>query len=397
MLHSFRSSLSILVLSGSFGCVTESEELSSTTEQPLGFSVASTSDALLELSHCPDAPTTAVLIQQLRAQLGRYFSTLDVQSVCTADGKARIGIWTTNAFDEPHRVWELANIAPSLHAGEDLAYVFTASVIQQAAAIVWARTPKVTNAYNAIIGDLLHTNDVHLVSMDPIAFGPPNTVATTVHGFVDGSAFGFGFTLDFTSTTTDILGLGIPQSSFTHLACSSSTSTIVEDPGPDSYSPTGLASAGCSVVNALPTQLMIPAGYKWLFDYTRTSVSAAGIQIGARQGALVSRDPAVSLTGPSILVVEPEDQTTSGIYVATTTDLRPPLQYSWTVTNGSAPAFNPAKATFTIPANMPAMSERLVELTVQDADGLRSIADHQVQIQRDPCGTNNQHIPNCGP
>ena len=253
------------------------------------------------------------------------------------------------------------------------------------------------------------SNEDHLQSIQPVQLVVPDRVFTTVHGYVDAEIVGVYDPLDFTSTTTDTIALAgvVPT-------CTASTSTTVEFPGPDKVCPSPdepgknctHASAGCPFIDALPVSMPLGGGWKLPINYVRASVSSAGIAAGATFGAEEMRTPSATILGKRILLADRGDKTVQDFFSVQVSDMRPPLLIKWTVANGSAspsasvspPGKMSTTATFNLPAFMPPIVSRDVSVTVSDADNL-SIPPTKVkvQIQRDPCSTNNQHIPNCDP
>ena len=84
----------------------------------------------------------------------------------------------------------------------------------------------------------------------------------------------------------------------------------------------------CRIAALLPPQVLLPGLYlKEVFTYTRLNVNPDGITVaGSLKSAL--RTPAVSITGPNSLKVEPGDLA-EGLFHAITTDLRLPLTLTW--------------------------------------------------------------------
>lgn len=367
----------------------------------------STVDAVLEVSLCLKNPafatTESTIVAQLKESFARYFPFVDVQAVCTTDKtRERFGVWTTGTLSEPARRGELAGRATILRAGENFAVLFTDGIVQEATDAAWAQQPKTIVDVESF-QPFGFSNEDHLQSIEPVTLAAPNKVFNVIHGYVDAEISGVYEPLDFTSTTTDTIGVAkmVPT-------CSSSTFTQIEDPAPDQECPSPAepgkhclgASAGCPFIDGLPVSVPVTKGKKIPLNYLRASVSSAGIAAGAAFGDEVDRTPSAIILGKRILTVDVGDQTAQDFFSVQVSDMVPPLVIAWKVANGSASPVGgmSTTATFNLPSPVPPVMSRAVSVTVTDADGL-SIppTSVNVQIQRDPCSVHNPHVPNCDP
>jgi hypothetical protein len=140
---------------------------------------------------------------------------------------------------------------------------------------------------------------------------------------------------------------------------------------------------GCRIAQMLPRPFLLPGSWmKVLFTFTRVNaIDGIGLTL-AGTWELLARNPGVWIEGPLSMVVEP-GQPIVGHFDARPTDLRYPLTFSWTSTNGTAPGTDPTTMTWSIPSlGVGQTTLRNLTLVVTDADGNQASAWRQIRISK---------------
>ena len=161
--------------------------------------------------------------------------------------------------------------------------------------------------------------------------------------------------------------------------------------------PAGASGAGCAAAGMIPKEIMIPLGLKVVARYSRLAVNAGGLFVGGRFD-VIAREPIVTLNGPTNLTVEEgASADITRVYTASTTDMRPGLQYAWAC-DGEVLTPNASSTSVRFSTAGAAVGDvltRRVSVAVTDADGLHATAETVARIHVVPADDGEGLPPVC--
>jgi hypothetical protein len=151
------------------------------------------------------------------------------------------------------------------------------------------------------------------------------------------------------------------------------------------------ASAACATCSGLvdpaalrllPSEILLPQGLKLTAAYHRFSVGPQGVTLGGTW-SLTERRPAVMIVQPARISAEFPNLSCMAQLRLRSTDLRPPLQVSWSADGLVAnPGARSTPILFDVPYARPAqVVPKAVAVRVKDSDGLTAEARMKVQVQ----------------
>jgi len=146
-------------------------------------------------------------------------------------------------------------------------------------------------------------------------------------------------------------------------------------------------SATCSglepaALRLLPSEILLPGGLKLTAAYQRFSSGPQGVTAGGTW-SLTERRPAVMIVQPARISAEFPDLSCMAQLRLRSTDLRPPLQVSWSADGLVAnPGARSTPILFYVPRARPAqVVSKAVAVRVTDSDGLTAEAQAAIQVQ----------------
>jgi hypothetical protein len=345
------------------------------------------------------------IVAALRGALG---PRADVRTACVNEITQPIGIWLrpfVNEGDNQARDRGLRRLN-IVGRNENMALFINASMIRRQALEVWDAQPKRLN------GDGLpdKNGSVHLTGFS-LSFESPNRIVTRIDGFDERPWPDASFRLTVTDTLsadgervhcdteTDLdvdtswisflagfFGLVLPVVGIIFITELIIISTIDD--------PEAQISVGGSAAALLPREIIIPAGRKLLFSYTRIQVSEGGIFAGGIVNPIL-RTPEVSIRGDRRLAASDGTPSLIARYTVNTEDLRPPLRFDW---SGEAFIFASHEKTARFQFNLTGTEvgdvlKRRVAVRVTDADNLTADAELVVSIFITPENTGDDDFP----
>jgi hypothetical protein len=354
----------------------------------------------IELSSClPDATIQVFKQGVMDALDGAGFANGEVLMRCVGD-RQRVGIWTTHLTEAGERDRALGlpeiNLLNAQERANPLGFAFrvSADLIDRFTAEAWNKTPKRLNSESQgpdPHGDvILHSFDVDYISPDRVKMTikatklitdpAPDVELTLVRNdtlSVRDSKLRCHSDSSATSDRSALWAFVIPLAlvfpiPFFQVATSSDPESGHEG-GP-----------GCAAAAMYPSQVLIPnTNFKLVFEYQRVVVNAAGITAGGGMRTL-GRDSAVSIVGPKDLNVIRGLPSAGGRFTLTTRDLRPPLSITWSGAQFTHPHQTSTDATFPVGAQLHLQEERVVKVTVTDADNHTVESNHHLTIHIRP-------------
>jgi hypothetical protein len=329
----------------------------------------------------------------------------DVRHACV-NGKSTFGGWLAQPYaygslDTPTARNVGLGTVDALLGNETFAFTFRPIGISRLVQIRWQDQPKqLDDDGYPDSGGAVHLTDYDLYfNSDSVAFDPATgailqgpTVDLAINGWYDGPFSNTDFTLDVldfpshtpygdlrcetvsgahaTETTVDTV-----LASLTGGAGGSLVDVV--DGGPGCKIARGLSLSRTVLVPKLPVKVV--------FNYSRvTSDTSSGLTFGGKWDVL-QRQPSVMIQGPTLIKAEDGDPF-SGIYVARTTDLRPPFTVSW-ISRDASPVSGQNKTSTTMVWNLPGLAVgqstgRALTVTVTDADGATASGFKNVSLSR---------------
>ncbi len=171
--------------------------------------------------------------------------------------------------------------------------------------------------------------------------------------------------------TSLIHGLGSAWSLHGSVAASATGASCATSPGLD-----------LAALRQLPSEILLPGGLKLTAAYHRLSVGPHGVIAGGTW-SLTERRPAVTIVQPARVSAEFPDLSCMAQLRLRSTDLRPPLQVSWSADGLVAnPGARSTPILFDVPYARPAqVVPKAVAVRVTDSDGLTAATRMEVQVQ----------------
>lgn len=391
--------------------------------------LVSTPDLALQLLTCLDPNLNNSIVSTVRQAID---PNADVRTACI-NGTQRIGIWLrpfVSPQDNQARDQGM-NQLNLLEPGETLTFFVNASLIRRQAFDGWNAAPKQLNGD----GQPDASGPVHLTSFSLI-FESPDKVITEIGGFDERPWPDVSFKL----TTTDTL-----STSNGDLNCDSHSNLDVDTSWlnfltgvflfvlpplgavflverliiASEHAPDVDAGAGCSALDLIPKEILIPGGKKVVASYDRAEVSNGGIFAGGSVD-IVPRSPEVTIGGPLLVAVEEGQPFVIRVYQIRTEDLRPPFQQQLLRANiaiggrvpvpiaprpqivwsGDGIPLSPNGEVTDFKFNTAGTQggqilTRRVAVLVVDADGLSASAEVFVRIHITPTGGDDDFPPVC--
>ncbi|HKA28263.1 MAG TPA: hypothetical protein VKH82_02730 [Candidatus Binatia bacterium] len=373
-------------------------------------------DMAVQFSTCLDSSAVGSFVSGLHDSLAAEMHDLDVnhddpppnpdvRHACI-NGKSTFGGW----LEQPY-AYGSSDTATARNVGlgtvnallgdETFAFTFRPIGISRLVQIRWQDQPKQLNDDGyPDSGGAVHLTDYDLyfnsysVTADPptgaILQGP--TVDLAINGWYDGPFSNTDFTLDvldFPSHTQygDLRCETVSGAHPTETTVDTVLASLTGGAGGSLGDVVG-GGPGCKIARGLSlsrTVLVPKTPLKVVFNYSRvTSDTSSGLTFGGKWDVL-QRQPSVTIQGPTLIKAEDGDPF-SGIYVARTTDLRPPFTVSWISRDGS-PVSGQNKTSTTMVWNLPGLAvgqktSRALTVTVTDADGATASGFKEIFLSR---------------
>jgi hypothetical protein len=375
-------------------------------------------DMAVQFSTCLDSSAVGSFVTGLHDSLAAEMHDLDVnhddpppnpdvRHACV-NGKSTFGGWLAQPYAYGSSDTATARnvglgTVDALLGDETFAFTFRPIGISRLVQIRWQDQPKQLNDDGYPDSDgAVHLTDYDLyfnsnsVTMDPatgaILQGP--TVDLAINGWYDGPFSNTNFTLDvldFPSHTPygDLHCQTVSRAHPTETTVDTVLASLTGGAGGSLGDVVGEGPA-CKIAHGLSlsrTVLVVvhKVPLKVVFNYSRvTSATTSGLTFGGKWDVL-QRQPSVTIQGPTLLGAEDGDPF-SGIYVARTTDLRPPFTVSW-ISRDASPVSGQNRTSATMVWNLPGLAvgqktSRALTVTVTDADGASASGFKEVFLSR---------------